>query len=50
VLHHFGKNPYEKHDPLSLGNFTDAHENMVSHCELEHELHSTEWQVWNEPL
>lgn len=30
VLHHFGKNPYEKLDPLSLGNFSDAHQHMVS--------------------
>jgi hypothetical protein len=30
VLHHFGKNPYENLDPLSLGNFTDAHQHMVS--------------------
>jgi hypothetical protein len=30
VLHHFGKNPYEKLDPLSLGNFSDRHEHMVS--------------------
>ncbi|KAF6262431.1 hypothetical protein COO60DRAFT_1624972 [Scenedesmus sp. NREL 46B-D3] len=30
VLHHFGKNPYDSLDPLSLGNFTDAHQNMES--------------------
>ncbi|WIA42787.1 hypothetical protein OEZ86_008726 [Tetradesmus obliquus] len=30
VLRHFGKNPFEKLDPLSLGNFSDAHQHMVS--------------------
>eukprot|EP00882_Tetradesmus_deserticola_P012376 GHRQ01013116.1.p1 GENE.GHRQ01013116.1~~GHRQ01013116.1.p1 ORF type:complete len:196 (+),score=40.70 GHRQ01013116.1:63-590(+) len=33
VLHHFGKNPYEQLDPLSLGNFADAHQNMLGEWE-----------------
>lgn len=33
VLHHFGKNPYEKLDPLSLGNFSDAHQHMLGEWE-----------------